>query len=136
MCKLSIDLRRAYGAGDLVEEDVLKTLVSACRTTLERLRSLDEAVEAFRVEFGQVGGIGNGPIFTVHFSDPLGTKCSHCTDFRFIGTGSEKPTAEEIVVHLCSSNCLPRFISEHLAKCEGRMAKAQRALDAILPAKR
>jgi hypothetical protein len=122
--KLSIDLHDPEWR--LIPADVLAEINRGCLETLHRLGNLKSAVEAFRVVFASFGKSPNsGPVITVHFSDPLGRKSSHMTDFRFIGDGKHNPTSEEIVNHLCREDILPKRIREFLGECERKLREAK-----------
>ncbi len=111
------------------------TIGQACLKVLRHLneKNLSQFIKAFRVTFTSFGrSLNPGPVIAVHFSDPLGNKCCHTTDFRFI-TKDEKPcpTADEIADHLILGKSYGDFpkledlIVVHLQRCstEADLAK-------------
>jgi hypothetical protein len=143
MSKVSIDLHHPAWQTwpvELAKPEQILPIMSGCMETLRRLGKLAEFVEAIRVTFARYEYKGDwsvpGPSFTFYFHDPLGNKCSHGTDYRFIGSGDRKgnpmPTSEEIVNYLFSKpNDLARFITEHINRGKQKMVEAQVAFEKL-----
>ncbi|OGG54781.1 hypothetical protein A3C20_01230 [Candidatus Kaiserbacteria bacterium RIFCSPHIGHO2_02_FULL_55_25] len=100
-----------------VTGEQMLSVKNAYHQMLFLLGDLSSAVKLFRVSFTRVEQTTSfGPDIQVFFVDPLGNECSHSTGYQQIGTRSPRPSADEIAGHLCSENCLPRYIREHLAR--------------------
>jgi hypothetical protein len=128
MIKLSIDLLMDEGAGVLVSQEGLKELTFSCQKVLEGLGQLAPLVEVFRVTWVNYGK-GFGPIVIVYFHDPMGGKCSHQTDYRFMGNHSPNPTADDIAKALLSD--LPRLIEERVNASKTKLAEVQRTFKSL-----
>lgn len=123
MSKMSIDLSDSDG-GVLLDEETVVAITSGCLSTLLRLEELGKLVEVFRITFVRLGKEEKlGPRIRVYYNDPLGVKTWHETDFRFMGTGSPRPSAKEIAETLCKD--LPPFMREHLKRGADRLSVAQ-----------
>jgi len=131
MTKLGIDLNPRKGW--LICEDELSAITRGCVGALSKLGILAEVVEVIRVSWVEFPGETEeapGPNFAIHFADMgVGSKVSHGTDFRFIGSGSVKPTANEIQEHLEKS--LRRHIKEYLEMCTKATKQVQERLETL-----
>ena len=129
MSKISIELLRD-DSGSYVPSEMLTAITIGCLQTLERLGKIGEMIEVFKITFTSFPNGRKydeaGPVFKVHFRDPLGTKCSHGPDFRFMGKKTPNPTAAEISEHLSSE--LPRFLKEPLERAKGKIEEATSSL--------
>src|ERR1700733_10266645 len=99
MTKLSIDLHS--DPNTIISFEQLTSITTGCLAALSGLGPLAELVEDFRVTFHSFNQSGAdsapcGPVFEVHYRDPLRRKGSYGTDYRFMGPGSPTPTANEI----------------------------------------
>jgi|SRR3989344_8020820 len=133
MSKISVDF---YGPnGELVSDDLLTNVVIGCRKALDEIGTLGDAVEAFRVTWiYKNGGLPLFPYFKIHFSDPMGTPCSHAFPFRSTTSGDVTLSAENIKTTLCGEEfgCLSYFITAHLNRCQAKIEAAQTKLNAAL----
>ncbi|MDP2655074.1 MAG: hypothetical protein Q8P17_00725 [bacterium] len=133
MSKISVDY---YGPnGEPVSEELLIPVVAGCRKALFGLGVLGNAVEAFRVTW--VYRNGNLPVvprFKIHFSDPMGTPCSHAFTYRTTTGNDSVISAEEIRIAICEGRfgCLSYFITAHLKQCQEKIDAAQTKLYATL----
>ena len=71
-----------------------------------------------------------GPRFKVIFADPLDTESAHAFDYRFVGSKTPSPSADEIAEALAIEDYpgVQYFIREHLDRCYLRIAYAKNAL--------
>lgn len=130
MCKVTIDLNPDPASKKQASSKTLCAVTQGCTETLKRLDKLGRFVVSFHISFCRFEPSNRaGPSITVHFRDPLGTSCSHSTDYRFIGTGSPSPSATEIADHLCQH--LPGFMREHMRRGMGTLTNVQRAYEQL-----
>jgi hypothetical protein len=91
MCKININV--VDGDGVLVSDTDLNAATTGIRWGLIQLGELLHAVKKVEISYTHEK---TGFRMTVHFADPLGNE-SYCgTDYRFIGSGSQRPSAKEI----------------------------------------
>ena len=91
MNKISIIIPTSTGHHTEVSTGQLVAAYEGCKETLIRLGSLAECVKLIRVRFEKIGNTETlGPSFEVIFANPLGTECSHSTDYRFMGERGTK----------------------------------------------
>jgi hypothetical protein len=128
MSKISVELLSEDANPGYISEGLLTDVTAGCLRALNCLGKIGEMIEVFKITFTSLAGpwgTDSGPVFTVHFRDPLGNMGSHTTDFRFIRgkSGEKKPTThppvEDIADHL--HEMLRQYLFEHARKARGRL---------------
>jgi hypothetical protein len=143
MSKISVELLSENpNEFHYISEAKLTNVTMGCLNTLNRLGKIGRMIEVFKITFTPLDGRwgpGSGPVFTVHFRDPLGGTSSHQTDFRFVkGKSGDKmpttnPSAEDIADHLCE--ILERYLVEHATKARKRLGEMSTQLTEYLKPK-
>ena len=129
MERLTIDMRT--GCAAIVSVESLTVAVLGCRKTLNDLGPLAQMVEGFRISFRRFATSDDfGPCIKIFFQDPIGTVCSHETDYRFMGSDKPEslarrgnPSAEDITAHLMGY--LPSLMLDHIKRGDSKLKKAQ-----------
>lgn len=124
MIKLSVNLIMDEERGVLVNPEGLKEIAFACQKVLLELGTLARLIEVFRITWVNHGK-GFGPEISIYFHDPMGEKCSHTTDYRFMGNRSINPTADDISKNILSD--LPRLMEERIKISRTKLSKVQKS---------
>ena len=103
-----------------------EAMTEACVEVLRCLGKLALAVDAFRVTFSQNKSGDWEAGITVHFSDPMGTQCSHATSYEF-KTSEWPPNYRVIAMGICKDDFLERAIQAHIER--GRVKHKRAAQD-------
>ncbi len=94
---------------------IREATTEACADVLRRIGKLGEAVDAFRVTFSKNKDTNWEAGIIVHFSNPMGTKCSHSTSYEF--KDSEWPYDFRLIaMRICRNDFLEHAIRDHIER--------------------
>ena len=124
MARISMDLLLAADGTGIASQEKRTLMTEACVEVLKRLGPLASAIDAFRITFPADQAAQSRVAIEIHFSDPLGTKCSHSLmhDFR----GGVEDTVEDISDHMCHGNFLSGAVRAHLERGHKKFMAAEK----------
>ena len=129
MARISMDLLLDSDGKGIASQEKRTLVTEACVEVLNRLGKLSSAIDAFRVTFPADEVAKSSVSIEIHFSDPLGTKCSHSLRHNFTGEGNE--TAAGVADHMCWRDFLVGAVRAHVERGHRKFVDAGKRFEKL-----